>query len=268
MTTNEQPLTGVNILVTRAAHQAKEFSAKLSKLGATVMEMPLVEFTAPDSWEELDLSITRINAYDWIIFASSNAVRSFVERLAVLKGTGTACPDLAQIKARIAVIGESTAKAAHKAGLTAIFQPDSFIAEDFVANFPGYPNLSGVKILWPRTNIGRAYIEEQLAQAGASIDIAGAYKTCLPQDISVLSDQLQNIVKHKKINVITLASKQTAINLASIIRDKHMLDSILILSIGPETSSGAKEYLGKVDLEANPHTTDGMIQKLVEHFNK
>ncbi len=93
-----------------------------------------------------------------------------------------------------------------------------------------------------------------------------AYKTCLPKDPGILRTELYDLVENKKIDVITLASRQTAINLAAIIKDKQLLDSVLIASIGPETSKGASEHLGKIDLEATPHTGDGMIQALISHF--
>ncbi len=176
MPSNDPPLTDIKILVTRAGRQAQDFSEKLSALGASVIAMPLVEFAPPDSWQELDQAIDRLAQYDWIIFASSNAVRSFMERLNKTAGesalrlplpgcetaeTGTPCvPEkpskslplqavIGQTKAKIGVIGESTGKAVQLAGLSVDFQPDTFIAEDFVANFPGYPNLTGVKILCP-----------------------------------------------------------------------------------------------------------------------
>lgn len=266
MTTNDKPFAGVKILVTRAAHQAKDFSEKLSALGASVIEMPLVEFTPPDSWQALDQAIADLEQYHWIIFASSNAVRSFVGRLTTLRNSGEACFELAQLKSKIAVIGESTARVAQQFNLSVNFQPRSFIAEDFVDEFPNYPKLSGVRILWPRTNVGRSYIEEKLTDAGAAIEIVAAYKTCLPKDPDTLTKELHDLIKNKKIDAITLASTQTAINLASLIHDKSLLSSILVVSIGPETSNGAKKHLGKVDLEASPHTTDGMIEALKTHF--
>ena len=101
--------------------------------------------------------------------------------------------------------------------------------------------------------------------------------------------------KKEKTNIkaITIGSKQTALNLAKILcqelspndisrnllsasfptpedvlyLQKHLAD-ILIVTIGPEASAGALNYLGKVNLEAKPHTVDGMINALIEYYRR
>ncbi len=272
-------LSGVKILITRAAHQSKEFGEKLARLGATPIEMSVIEIHPPDSWDELDNAIRQLHNYQWVILASSNAVRSYASRLNMV------IDRLSKQAPRLAVIGKNTETIAYAEGLSVDYKPDQFIAESFVEQFPDYPNLANIKILWPRTNVGRDYIAEKLREAGAQIDIVSAYKTCLPADIATLSEYLHKLIAEKQIDAITIASSQTAINLAAVIsyswaclensddrsrdfsqRISNLLQNITVLSIGPETSSSARKHLGKVDLEASPHNIDGMLSALIRHF--
>jgi len=240
--------------VTRAEHQAADLVNGLKELGAEIIEMPVIEISPPDSWDELDAAIARLDQYDWVVFASANAVRGFVARI----GFGDVVPVPAEagtfgrltgssssalpgstppasvselhskcsvaacgvVLPQIAVIGKSTEKAALEAGLTVSYKPDISIAESFVEQFPGYPNLEGKRILWPRTNIGRNYIAEKFTAGGAKVDVVAAYKTCLPANIKELSERLHQLIEKNAIDVIILASAQTANNLAEIIRYK------------------------------------------------
>ena len=282
------PLSGTSILVTRSAHQAKDFTEKLNALGANAIELSVIEIQPPDSWEPLDIAIDHIGQYDWLLFASSNAVTAFVSRLRIKKPSFAAQWNENRMP-RVAVIGTSTEELAIESGLPVDYKPSVFIAETFIEEFPGYPSLSGWNFLWPRGEIGRNYIEEKLVQASGKVKIVNAYQTGLPSDIVALSNRFHQLLRDEQLGVLTLASAQTAANLATVIahkwrqenkvesgkwqdeahfvnRIKDLLKNITVLSIGPETSSGARKHLGKLDLEANPHSVNGMIIALLKHF--
>lgn len=78
---DNRPLFGRSIMVTRAADQAGEFSVMLRSLGARVLECPTIAIVPPESWDDLDSAISRIDTFDWAIFTSFNAVRFFFQRL-------------------------------------------------------------------------------------------------------------------------------------------------------------------------------------------
>lgn len=297
---NKLLLAGKRILITRYGEQAESFARQLKELGAEPILLPVIKITEPDSWQELDDAIANISKYSWIFFASANAVVSFIKRLGKDNNKNAAIfTSLDKIK--IAVIGRKTAMAVENAGLKVDYYPDTFIAEDFIAQFPGYPeSLKDAKILWPRTDYGRDFIADKLKDAGAELCIAPAYKTALPDNAKQISNELHKLLKEKKIDVISLASKQSAINLAQILglankkiesekRQmnisqnsplastahahtiaflKDTLQGILIVTIGPETSEGALNYLGKVDMQAKRHSAEGIIDVLIEHYKE
>jgi uroporphyrinogen-III synthase len=250
------PLYNKTILVTRPGVAGEELAAKLETAGAKAVVMPMIEITEPDSWQALDEAIKNIDSYHWLFFASSNAIISFTER-----------PQSMFPLPKIAVIGEATANVAREKALKVNYCPEAYVAENFVEKFPGYPDLSGVRILWPRTNVGRDLITEKLQAAGAIVHEVPAYKTILPRNAKDLSAQLNQLIVNKELDAITLASTETAKNLGQIISaNLSLLQDVLIVTIGPQTAEGALNYLGKESLQANPHTNEGMLAKLIEYY--
>jgi uroporphyrinogen III methyltransferase/synthase len=274
------PLRDLRVLVTRALQQAELLTELLTKLGAKVVEIPVISIEQPDSWIMADNSLHNLSKYDWIIFASSNAVNSLLSRCSYL---GIAKERLTNCK--LAAMGKATAAALEKHGLEPNFVPTTFVAESFIEEFPGYPDgLKGARILWPRTNIGRNLIADKFVFAGAAVDVIETYKTTSPEDQDEVAAKLAKLLKSNGVDVIVLASGQSVRNLAelaviglmreeagTLAADAHSrilsryLDPVIIVTIGPQTSLAAKDSLGRVDVEAQEHTTEGIIKALIEH---
>ena len=53
--------------------------------GAEVLQLPLIEFAPPETWEPLDQAIERLETYRWVIFTSTNGVEAFFLRLRALR---------------------------------------------------------------------------------------------------------------------------------------------------------------------------------------
>jgi uroporphyrinogen-III synthase/uroporphyrinogen III methyltransferase/synthase len=124
------PLTGKKILVTRAAHQAGKLSSALRELGATPVEVPVLEIQPPQDPAPLEKAIRRLDTYDWLILTSANAVKAVIESSATMGATfGHAALPL------VAAVGESTAAAARDAGLAVALVPENYVAESLVDAF-------------------------------------------------------------------------------------------------------------------------------------
>ncbi len=279
----ELPLQGIRIVVTRSKKQAAGLSSKFRELGAEVYEFPVISITPPDSWVPLDEAIEQIKRYDWVLFASSNAVDAFAARAQEV-GIGKEELDLT----KFAVIGPGTASSLAERGLKPSFCPSTFIAETLVAEFPEYPNLNGKRILWPRTNVGRPYVIDRLTEAGAIVDVVEAYHTSLPANEQEIAERLTTLLWKNVIDVITLASAQSARNLKAILTNglnkklgdrnlevpvgsdsiAYALEGVVVATIGPETSAAARKHLGRVDIEAEVFTIDGLVDAVVKGVQK
>ncbi|MBM4352077.1 MAG: uroporphyrinogen-III C-methyltransferase, partial [Deltaproteobacteria bacterium] len=54
------PLSEKIILITRAREQSREFTTRLKKLGAEVIEFPTIEIVPPSSWKGMDRAISQL----------------------------------------------------------------------------------------------------------------------------------------------------------------------------------------------------------------
>src|SRR5919109_2739011 len=79
--TNDRPLEGRTIVVTRAAAQAQRFTQLLEEAGARVLEAPAIVIAPPPSWEPLDTALEALDTFTWVIFTSVNGVAMVDRRL-------------------------------------------------------------------------------------------------------------------------------------------------------------------------------------------
>ncbi len=245
------PLSGIGILVTRDVRQAADLSERLKSLGAIVFEFPLIEITQPSSQKELDAAIHSISNYDWIIFASTNAVDFCLERMASL-----AVPLTQLSNCRLAAVGSTTAAQLAQHGLKVTFTPEEFSGEAFVREFREKYNPENQRFLWPRTNIGKLLIKEKLEECGATVDAVTAYETQLPRDAAARAGELIQLIEGGKVQIITLTSSQAARNLRNLlgrgdcrlqdIGEKFILSGrdLAIATIGAETAKTASAFFG------------------------
>ena len=208
----DKPLQGLRVLVTRAEEQADSFATLLQEQGATTIERALLAVQPASDYTKLDQALKELSQYDWVIFASHNAVKFTLQRL---KALGLSAQALSCCQ--LASIGAATSSSLNDAGLTVAFQPTAYVAESLAAELPQQTNLAGKRILWPKTNIGRLLISEELEAAGAKVDIAIAYESGLPANKEQLGVELVGLLHDKAIDVITLASAQTARNLGLVL---------------------------------------------------
>ena len=125
--TNDKPLSGCRVLVSRAKKQAGALSSTLKQMGCEVIEIPFIEIRKPSSYKPLDSALKNLASYDWLILTSVNGVEAMFERMAKRKVDKSA---LAHLK--IAAIGPATKAAIEKHGLTVTVTPKEYVAESVV----------------------------------------------------------------------------------------------------------------------------------------
>ncbi len=268
-TTSHLPLSGKTILVTRSVGQSSKFTELLLAAGAHVVEMPALEIGPPSSWEALDNAIARLSNFNWLILTSSNGVDYFFERL---MAQGKDVRSMTGIK--IAVVGEKTAQNLKGRCLQADFIPPNFVADSLVENFP--EELTNQKILFPTVESGgRELLMKEFTAKGAEVVQVPAYESCCPNSIPPSAELA---LQSGTVDVITFASPKTVqffCQLAQrIFSDNsednnssvvvNYLEGVCIASIGPQTSNTCRSLIGRVDVEAEEYTFDGLTQALVK----
>lgn len=116
------PMTGLRVLLPRAAEARAVLPQRLEAAGAAVDEVPAYEAVRPAEEEmaELREAVAR-GEVDWLTFTASSIVRSYVERV----GTETA-------GARVAAIGPITAETARSLGLRVDAVAEQYTADGLV----------------------------------------------------------------------------------------------------------------------------------------
>ena len=74
-------LAGRTIAVTRAESQLAEARHLFERAGATVVDLPALVVTPPQSWGPLDDALEELDSFHWLVFSSGNGVEAVEQRL-------------------------------------------------------------------------------------------------------------------------------------------------------------------------------------------
>lgn len=263
------PLFGRRIVVTRSRAQAGTLSRLLAELGAQAIEFPTIEQADPDDPSALGGAIERLSAYDWLVFTSANGVERFFARLA---GHEPALDARALASSRVAAIGPATAAALRAHGIAADVVPGEYRAEAVFAALEQAcaedGGLEGQRVLIPRAQVARETLPELLAQAGAEVTVAPAYKTVAPSPERMA--ELAGRIKAGEVDAITFTSSSTARNLVAALggaeKTRELLADVDLFSIGPVTSATLEEAGLAVAAQAKRYTIGGLVDCIKEAY--
>lgn len=256
---DNKPLSGKRVLVTRSAEQSAQLVRLLGAAGAEALVCPLIAIAPPADPAPLDAAIDQLTATDLLILTSVNAVQWFFRRLDE-RGLGTSALQGVELVA----VGPKTAAAFDEFGLQADLVPEEYHAEGVIAGLKQH-GVSGKRILYPRADLAREIIPEQLSALGAEVIAPVAYRNiCPPESAALLRKFLR-----QGLDAITLTSSSTLTNLlASAGKDAEALQAIPLISIGPQTSAKIRNAGFEVAAEAKPSTLEGIVAAMVDFFAK
>jgi uroporphyrinogen III methyltransferase/synthase len=236
-------LTGKTILITRAASQSAALRSQLEDLGARVIECPTIQIVPPTTWKPVDEAIRRLNRYQWLLFTSANAVEQFMDRMGNVR---CAVP--------IAVVGSATAAKLAEWKLKPALVPSEFRSEGLLEAFP--QNLVGVRILFPRAEVARELLPEELRRRGATVDIVTVYRT-----VKAFSGNIGEILESEPVDCIVFMSP------SAIPEGLHMLPTGSALAvIGPVTREAAQLLGLKPDIVPVESTIPGLVEAIRQYF--
>lgn len=246
------------MLVTRAAHQAGNLSEGLRGLGATPVEVPVIEVRPPTSLDALDRALRELDSYDWLVLTSTNTVAALEERALSL---GIRLSGSNSMK--IAAIGAGTAAAARRAGLVITLVPVSYVAESLIEGLS--TQVLGKRILLARAEVARDVIPDALQALGAEVDVVDAYRNALPDEAP---GQLRRGLT-EGIDAVTFTSSSSATHLSQASRLAGLawpFAGVPAVSIGPITSRTLRDLGWVPAVEANPSDIPGLISAVVHLF--
>lgn len=250
--TPERPMGGLTVLVTRARGDNSATRSRLEAMGANVIEMPTIAVLPAEDAVPLDDALRNLGTYDWIVFASRNAVRAVYDRLEMLGLTPAT-------HARIASIGPSTGAELMRRGASVACSPPAATAASLVRSLAGM-GLAGARVLLPSGDLARPELSDGLRAAGAIVDCVPAYRTVQP-----LEERRESLEAFRRgaIDIVALASPSAAVNLVAMLgADARYLQYLQLACIGPTTAAAVRELGFEPAAIAERHTIDGLIDAI------
>jgi uroporphyrinogen III methyltransferase/synthase len=245
----ERPLFGRSVVVTRARAQASGLAARLGALGAEVVETPAIRIEPRPVAGEVRAAAEAIGEYALVCVTSPNGATLLMDALAE---TGKDARALA--KATVAAIGPGTAGELARRGIRADVVPERSVAEALVEALQEVP-VTGRRVLVARAAEARDLLPDALRERGAEVDVVALYDTVAEP----LSDG--QLDRAAAADYLTFTSSST-------VRFFHdaggrVGEDTRVVSIGPVTSETARELGLTVDVEADKHDIDGLVEALL-----
>jgi uroporphyrinogen III methyltransferase/synthase len=231
-----RPLYGRTLTVTRARAHASALAARLRELGAAVVEAPAIRI------EPLPATLPDLSAYDLVCVTSPNGASRLLDLLRDAR-------DLAGTT--VAAIGPGTARTLRERGIEPDVVPERAVAEGLVEALAEVPV---TRALVARAKEGRDVLPDALRARGAEVDVVALYETVAEP----LDEQTRAAAVAADYVLFTSASSVRHFAAAA-----GVLDGPRLVSIGPATSAELRARGMEPDLEAEPHTPDGLVAALL-----
>ena len=258
----KQPLFGKNILVTRDAPGNAEFAEKIISRGGNPVSFETFNIIPLTESNDFLQALTKFHEYQWIIFTSRNGVRIFFEAMENLKKDSRVFA-----LAKIACIGSQTAAALQQYGIKADFVPSVFTSEEFGMQLINFANLKDKKVLLLRSQLASNELMQILTQGGAKVEDVAIYTAAMQKDDSTL---IEKKIGSGEIDWVTFASPSAVKGfLENISSDIINLSKIKVASIGPVTSKELESHGVNINVTADEHTLEGLLDAIEQvYINK
>lgn len=251
-------LSGKTILLTRSKNASAEIQGILESRGASVVCLPTIEITDPDSWDGCDASIWKLAEYDSVCFTSKNAVDKFTQRIRLIRPQA-----LNTLATRnLYAVGEKTKSTLETSGFSVQTIPQKHSAKNLAQSFYGQ-NVSGRHFLFPKSNIARDVLPKELRLLGAVVDEVVAYKTVIPEPENL--ENIRTLFKNRIIDIVTFFSPSSVCNFVEML-GFEILQCVLVAVIGQTTAEAAKDIGIEVSIVAKQQTAEGLAQGIIEYF--
>lgn len=230
-------LFGARVAITRPLDQAKELAAALRERGADVVICPLLKIT-PTRFD-VDPS-----EFDWIIFTSVNGVELFMSAVAT------------PVRVPVACVGAVTAARARELGLDVRAVPERFVGDAVATALRAVTSLQGKNVLLARAAHSENNLVELLRAEGARVRDLEVYRTTADEEGA---EKLKREISDSAVDIITFTSSSTVRYYAQYV---GATGRAAVAVIGPVTAQTAIELGIEVAVEAEPHTTHGLVDAI------
>lgn len=232
------------VVVTRAESDDGPLCTHLRTLGLEVLLWPAVSVQRA-SGNSLSEALARIEDFDWIVFASRQAITAVIRFLPRLPAS-----------VRVAAIGRATAQVLRHRGFSVDLMPNEANAASLVNAFAAQ-GCAGAEILYPASSRALPTITQGLSQLGAKVQQVEAYRT----EAAFLDvNDCRAWIDRDVIGAVTFASPSAVIELERALGPadfKRLLGKAASVAIGPTTARALAER-GRTAVLAESATLAGL----------
>lgn len=244
-------LAGVHVVVP-VTQGRRDLADTVRAAGARVTEGEFIAIATAADPGALTAAVARWcdGDYEWMAVTSRNAVGALY---ATAARTGRTL-SVSMPPARLAVVGEATARASGDIGLDVALRPSrQQSAAGLVAEFPTGPG----RVLAPVGNLAADVLERGLTRKGWSVDTVEAYRTVAGPGLDAAA---VSAVADGSVDAVVLTSGSVARRFAA--QCAHVAPHVAIVAIGATTASAAKTAGLDVATVAGTPDYEGVVAAL------
>lgn len=240
-------LHGAHILVTRPRHQAGNLCALIEQQHGVAVAFPTLEIVAADDRASIRATLADLHRFQWLVFISANAVN-----FALHANDGK----IEQFRsARIAAIGQATARALAAAGLNPDLLPEHGSDSRALLATAPMQQVSGQRILIVRGAGGLETLGMELQRRGAEVEYLDVYKRMIP---SADPAPVIDLMKQNRLDLITATSGETLQNLLTLLgeKDRNLALAVPLVVVSDRIRRAAENNgFGRIFVTDNPSDT-------------
>ncbi len=245
------PVSVRTVLLTRPERSQEPLRTLFRDAGLDVLSQPTIEIRPPQSWEPVDDVLHRLDAFDWIVFASANGVEFFLDRYQTVHFAGFP---------KICAIGPGTAAALIDRNFPVKIVPDPHTAEGVVAALRCEAQ-RGKKILLVRASRGRDVMLRELAAAHShehGVEEIVVYESV---DVETPDPKIVTLMESRRIDWTTCTSSAIATSLVRMFGES--LRHTKLASLSPITSDTIRKLGFLVAVESKDATMPGLFHAVL-----
>jgi uroporphyrinogen-III synthase len=174
------------------------------------VRLPTIQIVANDNLSVIQKILADLNAFDWLIFVSTNAVNFALKandgKIAIPK------------KLRLGAIGKATRTALTNAGMSVDLSPSENYNSEALLALPEMQDMQTQRVLIVRGEGGREELADTLRSRGADVQYLNVYKRIIP---GTDNTEVKSMLEHKELDIITATSGEVLQNLLIMLDATH-----------------------------------------------
>lgn len=177
-------MKGLNVLVTRPAHQAQKLARIIEQAGAHALLFPTIEIVESRSCLGDLIQTEQLKTYDLALFVSQNAVEYTFKQIT---------KEQLSESIQIGVVGKGSLNSLNSLGLSEQAIPAGTYNSEGLLATELLQQVKGKKVIIFRGQAGRNLLGDTLQQRGASVDYCEVYQRSLP---IISEDRYQSVFEN------------------------------------------------------------------------